>query len=32
MIHGFLPMGRAIDEANEAVAMCAAALERGLSA
>jgi acetyl esterase len=32
MIHGFLPMGRAIDEANEAVAMCAAALKRGLAA
>jgi acetyl esterase len=31
-IHGFVPMGRAIDEANEAVAMCAAALRRGLGA
>jgi acetyl esterase len=29
-IHGFIPMGRAIDEANEAVAMCAAALKRAL--
>jgi acetyl esterase len=32
MIHGFVPMGRAIDEANEAVAMCADALRRGLRA
>jgi acetyl esterase len=31
-IHGFVPMGRAIDEANEAVALCAAALKRGLGA
>jgi acetyl esterase len=31
-IHGFVPMGRAIDEANEAVAMCAAALKRALAA
>ena len=30
MIHGFVPMGRAIDEANEAVAMCADALRRAL--
>ncbi|MFZ4760279.1 MAG: alpha/beta hydrolase, partial [Burkholderiaceae bacterium] len=30
MIHGFVPMGRAIDEANEAVAMCAAALKRAI--
>jgi acetyl esterase len=30
MIHGFVPMGRAIDEAREAVAMCADALRRGL--
>jgi len=29
-IHGFVPMGRALDEANEAVAMCADALARGL--
>ncbi|MEI7447303.1 MAG: alpha/beta hydrolase [Burkholderiales bacterium] len=32
MIHGFVPMGRAIDEANEAVSMCADALRRGLKA
>lgn len=32
MIHGFVPMGRAIDEANEAVSMCADALRRGLRA
>lgn len=32
MIHGFLPMGRVLDEANEAVTLCVAALERGLSA
>jgi acetyl esterase len=31
-IHGFVPMGRAIDEANEAVAICAAALKRALTA
>lgn len=31
-IHGFVPMGRAIDEANEAVALCAQALRRGLAA
>lgn len=31
-IHGFIPMGRAIDEANEAVALCAAALKRALGA
>lgn len=30
-IHGFLPMGRAIGEANTAVALCAAALRRALS-
>jgi acetyl esterase len=30
MIHGFVPMGRAIDEANEAVSLCAEALRRGL--
>ena len=30
MIHGFVPMGRAIDEANEAVAMCSAALKRAI--
>ena len=29
-IHGFVPMGRALEEANEAVAMCADALRRGL--
>ena len=29
-IHGFVPMGRAIEEANEAVAICADALRRGL--
>ncbi|HMS78126.1 MAG TPA: alpha/beta hydrolase [Burkholderiaceae bacterium] len=29
-IHGFVPMGRALDEANEAVAMCADALARGV--
>jgi acetyl esterase len=29
-IHGFVPMGRALDEANEAVAMCADALRRAL--
>ncbi len=29
-IHGFVPMGRAMDEANEAVALCADALARGL--
>lgn len=31
-IHGFLPMGRVIDEANEAVAQCADALRRALAA
>jgi acetyl esterase len=31
-IHGFVPMGRALDEANEAVAMCADALRRALRA
>jgi acetyl esterase len=31
-IHGFVPMGRAIDEANEAVATCADALRRALRA
>ena len=31
-IHGFVPMGRAIDEANDAVALCAQALRRGLAA
>lgn len=30
MIHGFLPMGRVLDEANEAVALCADALRRAL--
>ena len=30
-IHGFITMGRVIDEANEAVAICAAALRRALS-
>jgi acetyl esterase len=29
-IHGFLTMGRAIDEANTAVALCAAELRRAL--
>jgi acetyl esterase len=29
-IHGFVPMGRALDEANEAVALCADALRRAL--
>jgi acetyl esterase len=32
MIHGFVPMGRVLDEANEAVAICADALRRGLRA
>ena len=31
-IHGFILMGRVIDEANEAVAACADALRRALSA
>lgn len=31
-IHGFIPMGRVIDEANEAVALCADALKRALKA
>ena len=31
-IHGFLPMGRVIDEANTAVAVCAAELRRALMA
>jgi acetyl esterase len=31
-IHGFMPMGRVIDEANEAVALCADALKRALKA
>ena len=30
-IHGFVPMGRAIDEANEAVALCADAVRRALA-
>jgi acetyl esterase len=30
-IHGFITMGKVIDEAEEAVAMCAAALKRALS-
>ena len=30
-IHGFITMGRAIDEANTAVALCAAALRRALA-
>ena len=30
-IHGFITMGRVIDEANTAVALCAAALRRALS-
>ena len=29
-IHGFITMGRVIDEANSAVAFCAAALQRAL--
>jgi acetyl esterase len=29
-IHGFITMGRVIDEANEAVSMCASALKRAL--
>jgi acetyl esterase len=29
-IHGFVPMGRALDEANEALSMCADALRRAL--
>lgn len=29
-IHGFVPMGRVLDEANTAVALCAAALKRAL--
>ena len=31
-IHGFILMGRVIDEANEAVALCADALRRALRA
>ena len=31
-IHGFITMGRVIDEANDAVALCAAALQRALRA
>ncbi len=31
-IHGFIPMGRVMDEANEAVALCADALKRALKA
>lgn len=31
-IHGFVPMGRVIDESREAVAMCASALRRALRA
>ncbi len=31
-IHGFITMGRVIDEANDAVAICAAAVRRALSA
>jgi acetyl esterase len=31
-IHGFITMGRVIDEANTAVALCAAALQRALAA
>jgi acetyl esterase len=30
-IHGFITMGRAIDEANTAVALCAVALQRALA-
>ena len=30
-IHGFITMGRVINEANEAVEVCAAALKRALS-
>ncbi len=30
-IHGFITMGRVIDEANDAVALCAAALQRALA-
>jgi acetyl esterase len=30
-IHGFITMGRVIDEANEAVAICAGALRRALA-
>jgi len=30
-IHGFVPMGRVLDEAREAVAICAAALRRALA-
>ena len=29
-IHGFITMGKVIDEANDAVAVCAAALRRAL--
>jgi acetyl esterase len=29
-IHGFITMGRVIDEANDAVALCGAALKRAL--
>ena len=29
-IHGFVPMGRVLDEARDAVALCAAALRRAL--
>jgi acetyl esterase len=31
-IHGFITMGRMIDEANTAVALCAAALQRVMAA
>jgi acetyl esterase len=30
-IHGFLLMGRVLDEANDAVGLCAAALRRALA-
>jgi len=30
-IHGFVPMGKVLDEAREAVAICAAALQRALA-
>jgi acetyl esterase len=30
-IHGFITMGRVIDEANTAVALCAAVLQRALA-
>jgi len=31
-IHGFVPMGKVLDEANAAVALCAAELRRAFAA